>query len=176
MSERDGLCPIMLILARFSKCILGTDVQDKHPPEFPTVGGFARWRICQTARPSQIQPGQPSPRHATSDQSPHHAAQSITLISPPPDDRQPAAILPCCLRHVVPAAFAALAPLADIPRLANTKSKQPTDLSQSHRSPGPPPPVDPSPAAVCHLLPNSASRCRLQSRWLPRHQGGPLPS
>jgi len=56
-------------------------------------------------------------RHRT----PVKPPQAIALISPPPDDRQPAAILPCCLRHVVPPTFAALAPSADIPRLVNTE-------------------------------------------------------
>lgn len=42
MTERGDLHPIMLILALFSKCILGTDVQDKHPPEFPAYGGFVQ--------------------------------------------------------------------------------------------------------------------------------------
>jgi len=98
MSERDGLCPIMLILALFSKCILGTDVHDRTPARITD-----RWRF----RPLADLPdgaAKPNPARPTKS-TPHHA---ITLISPPPDDRQPAAILPCCLRHVVPRTLAAL--------------------------------------------------------------------
>lgn len=71
----------------------------KHLPELQTAGGFARRR-------GQTNPGQPSPRHIRPiDTIP---LQAITLTSPPPDDRQPAVILPCCLRHLVPRTLAAL--------------------------------------------------------------------
>ncbi|OSQ29083.1 hypothetical protein TH468_16400 [Thalassospira sp. MCCC 1A03138] len=64
MTERGDLHPIMLILALFSKCILGTGISAKnHPPEFSAYGGFARRR-------GQTNPGQPIPTPHRSKQSP----------------------------------------------------------------------------------------------------------
>lgn len=127
MTERGDLHPIMLILARFSKCILGTDVQDKHPPEFQTVGGVARWR-------GQAKSRQANQVHATPGQSTTTLLQSITLISPTPDDRQPAVILPCCLRHVVPQTFAALLLRRISPVRRTRKSRQAPNSRQAAAS------------------------------------------
>ncbi len=128
MSERDGLCPIMLILARFSKCILGT--------------GFSAKKIHQNfrsladlpdgaAKSNPDRPTKSTPRPTNPHTTP---LQAITLISPPRPMTGTCRDPPMLPPARGPANPCRAAPLSDIPRLANTKSKQPTDASRSHRS------------------------------------------
>lgn len=126
MSERGDFHPIMLILARFSKCILGTGFSaKKHPPELQTAGGFARRR-------GQAKSSQANQVHATPGQSTTTLLQSITLISSPPDDRQPAVILLLPPTRG-PANPCRAAPSADIPRSENTEIQTGTELPSSRR-------------------------------------------
>lgn len=102
MSERGDLHPIMLILALFSKCILGTGISAKKIHQnFRSLADLPDG----AAKPNPVRPTKSTPHPANPHTTP---LQAITLISPPPDDRQPTAILPCCLRHVVPRTLAAL--------------------------------------------------------------------
>lgn len=90
-------------------------------------GGFARRR-------GQAKSSQANQVHATPGQSTTTLLQSITLISPTPDDRQPAALLPCCLRHVVPPTFAALLLRRISPVRRTRKSRQAPNSRQAAAS------------------------------------------